>query len=84
MEAAMSELSLALFTAFTRKNTTSAMMRKLMHAEMNAPKSISVPGTTNAPVMSVPPPVMKVMNGLMMFPVSAVTMPMAWPNTSAL
>ena len=45
-----------------------------MQALMNAPKSMSVPGTTRPEMVSAPPPAITEMSGLMMFVVSAVTM----------
>ena len=45
-----------------------------MQAPMNAPKSMSVPGTTRPEMVSAPPPAITEMSGLMMFVVSAVTM----------
>ena len=68
-----------MFTAFTSRNTTKATMRKLMQALMNAPKSMSVPGTTRPEMVSAPPPAITEMSGLMMFVVSAVTMDVTGP-----
>lgn len=45
-----------------------------MTAEMKAPKSISVPGTTSPESSPGVPPAINEMNGLMMLVVSAVTM----------
>ena len=45
-----------------------------MQALMNAPKSMSVPGTTRPEMVSAPPPAITEMSGLMIFVVSAVTM----------
>ncbi len=45
-----------------------------MQALMNAPKSMSVPGTTRPEMVSAPPPAITEMSGLIMFVVSAVTM----------
>lgn len=44
-----------------------------MHALINAPKSISVPGTTKSETASALPPATTEMSGLMMFVVSSVT-----------
>lgn len=44
-----------------------------MQALINAPKSISVPGTTKPETASAPPPATTKISGLMMFVVSAVT-----------
>lgn len=44
-----------------------------MHALINAPKSISVPGTTESETVSALPPATTEMSGLMMFVVSSVT-----------
>ena len=42
-----------------------------MQALMNAPKSMSVPGTTRPEMVSAPPPAITEMSGLIMFVVSA-------------
>lgn len=85
--------SFILLKAFTIMNTTQATMRKLMIAVMKAPKSMpfSVPGTGIVrPATSVPaPPVMSLMNGLMMSSVSDVTMavnaaPMMMPTAMSI
>ena len=45
-----------------------------MQALMNAPKSMSVPGTTSPEISPAPPPATTLISGLMMLLVSAVTM----------
>ena len=80
----------------TRQKTTKAMIRKLMTAEMNAPRSMnwSVPGTAQRrPLMTSPapseaPPVMvlvevvtSVISGLMRFSTSELTMAVNAPPT---
>ena len=57
------------------RKTIHATMRKLMMAEMNAPKSMTVSSLTGicSPPTPAPPPVMRVMNGWMMLPTSELT-----------
>ena len=69
----------------TRMNTMNAMIRKLMMALMNAPKSMpfSVPGTgmVSPAISASPPPVTSLISGLMMSLVSDVTIEVNAPPT---